>query len=314
MDIDYLLALQAVRESSELLTGFFNMITHLGGSTIAIVFVAVMYWCIDKRVGVRIGLSVAIGGIFNQLLKNILCINRPWIKDARVRPDSSAIKGATGYSFPSGHSQNAMSVYGTIASSSRRRGISILFWAVALLIGFSRNFLGVHTPQDVAAGLLIGFASIYASGRVLSWAEESEGRDFVLALIMTAVTSVFLIFVSLKSYPSVTSGGELLVDPSEMIEDCYKIGGVLIGIAIGWTLERRAVDFSTDVSMKCRIIRAAAGIPLVAALSTASKLAAAPLGLWAAGFIESFVPVIFVILIWPWIFARLERKASEAAR
>ena len=312
MDIDYLLALQTIRESSELITGFFNMITHLGGSTIAIVFVAVMYWCIDKRVGVHIGFSVAIGGIFNQLLKNILCINRPWVKDAGIRPDPSAIKGATGYSFPSGHSQNAMSVYGTIASSSRHRGISILFWSVALLIGFSRNFLGVHTPQDVIAGLCIGFVSIYASGKVLSWAEASEGRDFVLALIMTAVTSVFLIFVSLKSYPAVTSGGELLVDPVEMIEDCYKIGGVLIGIAIGWILERRTVDFSTDVSTKCRILRAAAGIPAVAALSTVSKLAAAPLGLWAAGFIESFIPVVFVIFIWPLIFVRFDRRVTDA--
>ena len=72
----------------------------------------------------RIGLSVAAGGIINQLAKNIMCINRPWIKDSRVVPDPVALKGATGYSFPSGHSQTAMSVYGTIAAASKRRAVS----------------------------------------------------------------------------------------------------------------------------------------------------------------------------------------------
>ena len=308
MDINYLLFLQSIRESSELLTGIFNFITHLGGSTLAIVFVAVMYWCIDKRTGVRIGLSVAAGGIINQLAKNIMCINRPWIKDSRVVPDPVALKGATGYSFPSGHSQTAMSVYGTIAASSKRRAVSCFFWILALLIGFSRNFLGVHTPQDVLTGLAIGFVSIYISGRILDWAEDGAERDRTIAVIMLILTAAFLVFVSMKPYPVVMSGDELLVDPDEMIEDCYKIGGVLAGIAVGWPLERRHVRFTTCVTAKIRIIRAAAGIPCVAILSILTKKLTAPLGLWACGFAESFVPVLFVILLWPLIFTALERK------
>lgn len=311
MDIDYLLVLQSIRESSELLTAFFNFISHLGGSTLAIVFVAVTYWCIDKRVGVRIGLSVAVGGVSNQLLKNIMCINRPWIRDSGIRPDPAAVKGATGYSFPSGHSQTAMSVYGTMGASSGRKMLKICFFALALLIGFSRNFLGVHTPQDVAVGLAIGLASIYISGRLLDWAEASPGRDRTVAIAMTAVTAVFLLYVSVKPYPSVWSEGVLLVDPAEMIEDCYKIGGVLIGIAAGWPLERRLVGFSSNVSARQRIIRAIVGIPCVAVLSLLTKILAEPLGAWACGFAESFVPVVFVIFIWPWIYSGFEKRKTS---
>lgn len=312
MDISYLLSLQNIRETSELLTGLFNAVTYLGGSSLAVVIVSIIYWCINKNMGVRIGMSVGIGGIFNQLLKNICCINRPWIRDPRVIPDPVAKVGATGYSFPSGHSQTSMSVYGTIGASVKSTGKKIFFFALVLLVGFSRNFLGVHTPQDVLVGMTIGLVSIYFSFKVLDWAEAKEGRDFVLSGIMLAATVVFLIFTTVKPYPMDYRNGVLLVNPDEMITDCYKMAGVLVGISIGWILERRYVRFNTEVCRKTKIFRAVVGIPTMAAISFGAKTLGEFFGIWAAGFSESFFSIIFVIFVWPMIFKTVENKRSQA--
>lgn len=308
MGIDYLLFLQNIRESMPALASIMNAVTHLGGSTISVVLIAVIYWCISKRTGVRIGMALSIGNITNQLLKNICCINRPWILDSRIVPDPGAIEGATGYSFPSGHSQNAMSIYGTIAADVNKRIWKILIFFVAFIVAFSRNFLGVHTPRDVVAGLAVGFVGVVASGILLDWLEAGENRDLLWAGVMIAITVAFLAYTSLKPYEAVYDGSELLVDPEEMIADCYKVAGVIFGICIGWPCERRWVRFTTEVSARTKIFRGIAGVVLVAAANFACKSIGAEIGIWAAGFIESFVPVIIVILIWPMIFTLIEKR------
>mgnify|MGYP000128093285 CR=1 FL=1 len=294
MGIDYLLFLQNIRESMPALASIMNAVTHLGGSTISVVLIAVIYWCISKRTGVRIGMALSIGNITNL--------------DSRIVPDPGAIEGATGYSFPSGHSQNAMSIYGTIAADVNKRIWKILIFLVAFIVAFSRNFLGVHTPRDVVAGLAVGFVGVVASGILLDWLEAGENRDLLWAGVMIAITVAFLAYTSLKPYEAVYDGSELLVDPEEMIADCYKVAGVIFGICIGWPCERRWVRFTTEVSARTKIFRGIAGVVLVAAANFACKSIGAGIGIWAAGFIESFVPVIIVILIWPMIFTLIEKR------
>lgn len=308
MGIEYLLFLQNIRESSPVLAAVMNAITHLGGSTISVVLIAVIYWCISKRTGVRIGMALSIGNISNQLLKNIWCINRPWILDSRIVPDPGAVGDATGYSFPSGHSQNAMSIYGSIAADVNKRIWKVLIFLVAFIVAFSRNFLGVHTPRDVIAGLTVGFIGVIVSGILLDWVEGGDNRDLIWAGVMLSLTAAFLVYTSIKPYEAVYDGGALLVDPEEMIADCYKVAGVIAGICIGWPCERRWINFTTEVSMKTKVFRGIAGVVLVAAANFACKSIGAGIGIWAAGFIESFVPVIIVILIWPMIFTLIEKR------
>lgn len=308
MGIEYLLFLQNIRESTPVLAAVMNAITHLGGSTISVVLIAVIYWCISKRTGVRIGMALSIGNISNQLLKNICCINRPWILDSRIVPDPGAVGDATGYSFPSGHSQNAMSIYGSIAADVNKRIWKVLIFLVAFIVAFSRNFLGVHTPRDVIAGLTVGFIGVIVSGILLDWVEGGDNRDLIWAGVMLSLTAAFLVYTSIKPYEAVYDGGTLLVDPEEMIADCYKVAGVIAGICIGWPCERRWVRFTTEVSARTKIFRGIAGVVLVAAANFACKSIGAGIGIWAAGFIESFVPVIIVILIWPMIFTLIEKR------
>jgi len=201
-----------------------------------------------------------------------------------------------------------MSIYGTIAADVNKRIWKILIFLVAFIVAFSRNFLGVHTPRDVVAGLAVGFVGVVASGILLDWLEAGENRDLLWAGVMIAITVAFLAYTSLKPYEAVYDGSELLVDPEEMIADCYKVAGVIFGICIGWPCERRWVRFTTEVSARTKIFRGIAGVVLVAAANFACKSIGAGIGIWAAGFIESFVPVIIVILIWPMIFTLIEKR------
>ncbi len=83
---------------------------------------------------------------------------------ARPRPDFVLDVGAWSPSFPSGHATGAMAVYGILAYAiardlpSYRRRFDVTFGTALLIlaIAFSRVYLSVHHPSDVAAGLLVG--------------------------------------------------------------------------------------------------------------------------------------------------------------
>ena len=113
MDIDILLALQDFRNGiGTYLSDFLSKMTFLGELNTALVIMAIFYWCISKEYGTY--LMVGWGGnrLINGGLKVTACAYRPWIRDARVVPYGDAITTATGYSFPSGHTMNAATIFG----------------------------------------------------------------------------------------------------------------------------------------------------------------------------------------------------------
>lgn len=176
MDIDYLLWLQGLREAAPAWVGrFFELVSAVEAGPLLLAVPFVLYWCFDKRRGAFVLFCFALGNLATQVVKNLVGCHRPWVRDARVRPAEGALDGATGYSFPSGHTTIAASTLGGIAWLWRRRG-----WVVAvcvvltLLVGFSRNFLGVHTPQDVLAGLAVGAGVVAAVNLAARWVWAGE--------------------------------------------------------------------------------------------------------------------------------------------
>ena len=124
---------------------------------------AFVYWCIDKRSGLYTIASYHASVSINAVVKLTFCVYRPWIRNSRVLPAGDAITTATGYSFPSGHTTTAAPIYGGLAVSTwkKLRWISVLCFICLGLTAFSRNYLGVHTPQDVLVGLAIGTAVLF---------------------------------------------------------------------------------------------------------------------------------------------------------
>lgn len=113
---------------------FFSTITHLGEETVFIVLAVIFFWCIDKKQGYYLLTVGFIGTVLNQFLKIFFRIPRPWVKDTSFTIVESARAEATGYSFPSGHTQSSVGVFGAMARWNKNTVLRIYashfaFWS-----------------------------------------------------------------------------------------------------------------------------------------------------------------------------------------
>lgn len=314
MDIQYLLVLQNFRFYSEgIFNGFFSFITTLGESFIPVLLMAAVYWCFNKKAGTYMCLAEGVGGLVNSVLKISFCVYRPWIRDPGIEPIAGAKTTATGYSFPSGHSTNATCYYGSLALYFRKyRFVVVFLFSVVFLVMLSRNFLGVHTPQDVLVGFGSAFLVILLMGYVLNdYLEKNPEKDiWVMAAILTCGVLI-IIYAMTKSYPQNWVDGTLLVDPAKMITDVFGNVGFAFGAAIGWIVERRKIKFSLDGTLYVKIRRYLIGAAVITVLHYILKnVFSLFLDAYAAAFIYNFLVPFFILAIYPALFKKFETKCS----
>ena len=132
---------------------FFSWVTYLGHELIPIAIICILYWCCNKKLAYKIGFSFFSSGLTTQTLKITFRVDRPWVIDPNFKPVGNAVDEATSYSFPSGHTQAATSVYSSLALAVKRNWLKILFIGAFIIVGISRIYLGVHTLKDVAAAM-----------------------------------------------------------------------------------------------------------------------------------------------------------------
>lgn len=266
MDIEILLLLQNFRNSlAGVLNEFFALITNIGVDYYIILIPLIIYWVFDKKKGMFIFLCHGLSLIANALLKSTFCVYRPWIRDSRVEPLESVVAGASGFSFPSGHSTSVSSVYSPIIKLYKNKKITIFCIVMIALTMFSRLFVGVHTPQDVLVGLLLGIVAMYIISFISNYLEKNPNKDTLVFVIATLFTIITLLYVGLKSYPMDYVNGKLLVDPVSMKINSFKDPGTFYGIVLAWYLDRKI--FKTDISGTTiqKTIRAIFGVLLMIA-------------------------------------------------
>ncbi|MBR1439194.1 MAG: phosphatase PAP2 family protein [Synergistaceae bacterium] len=265
MDMTYLLWVQDLRNSIEAALGsnavsvFFEELSFFALSWLLFAPL-IVYWCINKRNGLFLFFSVGISWFINGFVKLTVCAYRPWIRDPRIIPAGDAIKTAGGYSFPSGHTMWSSPVYGGLAVLTKKRAplFAALCVIAIILTAFSRNYLGVHTPQDVLVGTFLGLCSVWLASKILS-TPERENIFLVIALILCGLD---LWYVMNKSYPMDYVDGKLLVDPIKMMNDTFHGIGMMLGIVIGRFLEKTFVKFeATGLGLKGIILAVVGAIP-----------------------------------------------------
>lgn len=139
-----------------------SAITYLGHGAVYVVVGVLFLWCVDKYDAYYILCTGFIGTVINQALKLACRIPRPWVRNPDFTIVESARAGAEGYSFPSGHSQNAVATFGCIAIVRKEKWIRCTCIAAACLVPLSRMYLGVHTPLDVSVGAACALALVLA--------------------------------------------------------------------------------------------------------------------------------------------------------
>ena len=306
MDIEYLLWLQNLREASgNMLTPFMVWLSDFihGGFLLVPVFV---YWCLSKRGGMLLMLSMEVSDFINEIIKMTLCVYRPFVKDARVIP---AVRKPSSYSFPSGHTSTAASVFGGLAVLSRRKyaWFSCVCAVMILIVMFARNYLGVHTPQDVIAGLIESMIVLYAVSVIMSHPE----RENLFMFLGIAAIVAGLAYVSLKSYPSdVNEKGKLIVNYAGKIGDVYLYGGNIAGLIIGRLVERKYVRFRASGFNVKGVIVSCVGLAIYYALYFTVRKDCVSfmtpfITEWGGLFVHALVSVFFAVAIWPFVIKKV---------
>ncbi len=138
---------------------FFFYITYLGDGTMALL-VVIMLLAVKYRYALIVGLSNIIASLITQILKQTLFSDalRPkkyfeGIHDLYFVP---GVENLLYNSFPSGHATCAFSLYCSLAFIVKNNTLKLLFFFIALLVGYSRIYLSQHFLGDVYAGSLIG--------------------------------------------------------------------------------------------------------------------------------------------------------------
>ncbi len=248
MDIQYLLWLQDFRNSiNDALTPAMEFISMFAVDYLILIAVF-YYWNRDKRGGLYTLVSYYFCMVMTPLIKLTACIYRPWIREPKIIPAGDAIKTATGYSFPSGHTSTAAPLAGGLAVNAwkekRTRFLSVIFVIFILLTMFSRNYLGVHTPQDVLVGCLISVLSLFLAAKLFKYLDahpEKENRFLLFGLLFCCAA---LVFITLKGYPmDYDAEGKLLVDPQKMMNDGYGDIGKMLGFIIARFVEKTWIKF-----------------------------------------------------------------------
>lgn len=247
--MDLLLWLQQLR--TPVGNAFFLFITQFGDQLVLGAAVLVIYWCVSRQAGYRLGVTVLSANLVGQSLKVICRVPRPWVLDPRVQPVPEAVGSATGYSFPSGHTGSATSFFGTLCLWARRRWISILCAAMVALVMLSRLYLGVHTPQDVLVSLAVAGLITLAVARVFPHLQGRPHRLFILSIAAGVVSAGMLILAALW----VAAGWE-----SGMMADCVKSAGALTGLVWGWYLQEKHIRFDVRARLPVQVLKVLIGL------------------------------------------------------
>lgn len=231
-------------------------VTVLAESEIILLVGAFLYWCIDPKMGQRMGV-IAVSGVFWMLgLKNIVRQPRPYKWMAQVgKEDVLRIETATGYSFPSGHTTSAVMIYGYLAKGAKWL-VRILLWLLLALIALSRIYMANHTSYDVIAALVLGFGWIYGGG----WLYDkllSRSRYNIFWFYIPMLFSILALFNH--------------IDPAEAA-DTIKMCGLGSTLLIGVFLEQKHVNYTPCGNWLQRGAKYLVGMAVVLVFNFAPRL------------------------------------------
>lgn len=301
--MDILYALEKIR--TPFWNGVMSAVTQLGGEVIFIVAAVVVFWCVRKWEGYYLMTVAFCGTVLNQFLKLICRVPRPWVRDPNFTIVESARAEATGYSFPSGHTQNAIGLFGGMAQWGGRRWVRLGLTALALIIAFSRMYLGVHTPADVGVSLVLAAALVLGLYPLMRRAQEKPRYMGYVLAAMLVVSGAFVVFVETCGFPADMDAENL----ASGIGNAWKMLGAVAGMTLAWLLDRRYIHFETQAVWWVQVIKVAVGMALLLAIKSGLK---APLlallgheGL--AGGVRYFLLVLVAGAIWPLVFRPMSK-------
>ena len=288
------------------LNEFFLIITKLGEETAFLALALVFFWCVDKRRGYYLMAVGFAGTIASQAMKIACRIPRPWVLDPNFSILEAAREAASGYSFPSGHTQTAVGTFGAIAVTAKKKCTAVICVILALLVGFSRMYIGVHTPADVLVGGGLSVVFLAAFYPVMFGKKD---RTWYLAIGLAAVTLAYLIVMETAVFPTDIDQHNL----ESAMKNAYTLTGCMAALLVVYPLEKKYVNFPEKAVWWAQILKTVLGLGIVIGVKEGLRapLEAVFAGHLAARAVRYFLIVIVAGLLWPMtfkFFAKLNKK------
>lgn len=298
--MEFLRFLEGVRTPTA--AAIFQVITYLGEEVFLLGIICALYWCANKKLAYRLAFSYFTAGLVVQGLKITFRIPRPWVRDTAFMPVESALEKATGYSFPSGHTQSATTMFGTFALNTKKWGIRVIMIICIALVMLSRMYLGVHTPADVIAAVIISGILVVAVHKIAGRLVMTEKRRIIIAILLFIAALAVMIY-SLCIY---NSG---IID-QKSVSDCCKASAAGIGFALSWYIESRFIKFDEKAaSTVLQICKFLIGIVGALAIKTGLKVVigdSLPADMFRYFLLVVWAMVLFPIIIKKWFGTQKE--------
>lgn len=296
--MEFLKLLQSIR--TPIGDFLFALITHLGEETLFMAIGLLFLWCIDKKRGYFILFAGFTGTILNQFLKITFRIPRPWVLDPTFSIVEEARLEATGYSFPSGHTQCATTLYGGIALTERKwKWLTWTSIAVCILVAFSRMYLGVHTPADVLTSLAIGVILIFVLYPLMMREHKTPWVMYGTLGVIFIITSANLLYISFFNFPAD-------IDPENFdsaVKNAWKLFGVVLGMCAIYPIEQKFIKYETNAVWWVQIIKLVGGlVPVILIKALLKSPLQALFGASLGDCVRYLILVLFAGLLWPLTF------------
>ena len=274
-ELNIIRAIQSI--ANPFLDGLFQFITMFGEEAILIPLIAVIYWSFNKKMGEYIAYASLTSVLVNGAIKDIFKAKRP-IGEPGIR--SLRVETATGYSFPSGHTQGTASFWGAIAIYLKKNCMYAISGLIIVLVAISRLYLGVHYPKDVLFGAIFGILTSFITYKLFNKVNNKIDLYFI----------TFIIFIPALLYAHSA--------------DFIKGMGTFLGFALGIYVEKKYVNFSVEGKSANKILRVVIGLAILILLKVGLK-AVFPNKL-VFHFLRYFIIVFFGIGLYPAIFKKLK--------
>ena len=311
--MSFLYFLESIR--NPVCDAFFSLITLLGEETAFMAIGIIVFWCFSKFQGYFLLITGFLGTIINQFLKMLFRIPRPWVKDPNFTIVESAKEGASGFSFPSGHTQTSVTLLGGIARANKNAWVRWGAIALCVLVPLSRMYLGVHTPLDVSVSILISLLLIFGGYPLFKKAEQSDKVMYIIIVSLFLLTLAFTLFVSLYQFPEEVYLKENIHNLESARKNAFTLLGCSEGFFVVYFVDRKFLNFETKAIWWAQIIKVVVGLAIVLAVKELTRypLDAIFNGSLIARSIRYFLVVITAGILWPLTFRWFSKLGNKKA-
>ncbi|WP_455716701.1 phosphatase PAP2 family protein [Anaerosporobacter sp.] len=295
--MNFLKVLESIR--TPLLDQLFLLLTFFGEEVLVLAIICFLYWCYNKRLAYRICFTFFTSGLLVQTLKITFRVPRPWIKDPSFQAVEKAVTTATGYSFPSGHTQCATSLYSTLAWNTKKNLSRIICFTIIFSVMLSRMYLGVHTPIDVLVSFSLTLVISLVTNYLITRFELLVKNYKITAILLSVVSIAVAIYSLILLHRNVID--------AKYASDCCKAAGAGIGFSLGWYIESVYIRFNEHTTYPSRqVIKFLIGIGIALLLKVGLKAiigSSIP-----ANMIRYFILVLWITVVYPYLIKRYESK------